>query len=404
MIDINEALHIVLTHASLLPATKLHLLESDGLVLAEEVHSPWDIPAADNSAMDGYAYFHNSVQGEFLPVCDFLPAGNVFTGTVPAGSAIKIMTGAQIPLGCDTVVPIEDVQEVSDGIKLKSTSKPEMHIRKRGEDVGADDLVFIPGTLIRPQEIGMLASFGKTEVSVYRRPVVAIIATGDELVEPGEKLTPGKIVNCNSYCIASQVKAAGGVPMILGIARDNREATRKMLQNALSADVVITSGGVSVGDYDFVKEVIIELGGELKFWKINMKPGKPLAFGVISDKPIFALPGNPVAAMVGFELFVRPSLLTMMGHTRVNRPFVSAIATEPICNDGKRPHLMRVLVEQVSGKYYLKSTGNQGSARISSMTHGNALVLVPSETAINSGDTVNASLIGSCIYVQNGCY
>jgi molybdopterin molybdotransferase len=187
---------------------------------------------------------------------------------------------------------------------------------------------------------------------------------------------------------------------MLGIARDDREVTRTMLQEGLTADVIITSGGVSVGDHDFVKEVIEELGGELKFWKINMKPGKPLAFAVVADKPLFALPGNPVAAMVGFEMFVRPALLAMMGHTGIIRPLVRAVVTEPIRNTGDRPHLIRALVELQEGRYHLKTTGDQGSARLSSLTLGNALILIPSGIVVNVGDEVDASLLDRSFEMQ----
>ena len=310
------------------------------------------------------------------------------------------MTGAQIPPGCDTVVPVEDVLETPEGIDLTGALKPGSHVRKRGEDVGTDELVFSAGTLIRPQEVGMLASFGRTEVQVYRKPVVAILATGDELVEPGEERLPGKIINSNSLSVAAQVLEAGGTPLMLGIARDDRVITRNMIQKGLQADVIITSGGVSVGDHDFVKEVIEEMGGELKFWKINMKPGKPLAFAVVANKPLFALPGNPVAAMVGFEMFVRPVLLAMMGHTRIIRPLVRAVATEAIRNKGDRPHLIRALVELQNGKYHIKTTGNQGSARLSSLTLGNTLVLVPARVSVNTGEEVDASLLDRSFEMQ----
>lgn len=400
MVSIDEARQIILEQTAKLPDVTVPLLESLGMVLAEDVRSPWDIPSADNSAMDGYAFAHDSLQGESLPVCGFLPAGAIRTETVPPGQAVKIMTGAQIPPGCDTVVPVEDVLEFPEGIKLKGASKPGSHVRNRGEDVVAGALVFTAGTLIRPQEVGMFASFGKTEVRVYRKPVVAILATGDELVEPGEDRLSGKIINSNSYSVAAQVLEAGGRPIMLGIARDDREITRDMLQKGLQADVIITSGGVSVGDHDFVKECIEELGGELKFWKINMKPGKPLAFAVVAKKPLFALPGNPVAAMVGFEMFVRPALLAMMGHSRIIRPLVRAVATEPIHNKGDRPHLIRALAELKNGQYHLKSTGDQGSARLSSLTLGNALVLLPPEVTVNIGDVVDASLLDRSFEMQ----
>jgi molybdopterin molybdotransferase len=393
MVTIDEARRIILLQTQRLPVVTVPLLESLGMILSEEVRSPWDIPAADNSAMDGYTFAHGSLAGLSLPVCGFVPAGIIRTEAVPAGKAVKIMTGAIIPSDCDTVVPIEDVLATHEGITLKGAPESGSHVRKRGGDVGAGELVFTAGTLIRPQEVGMLASFGRTEVPVYRKPVVAILATGDELVEPGGERLPGKVINSNSLSVAAQVVEAGGTPVLLGIARDDRDVTRDMLQKGLQVDAIITSGGVSVGDHDFVKEVIEELGGELKFWKINMKPGKPLAFAVVADKPLFALPGNPVAAMVGFEMFVRPALLAMMGHTRIIRPLVRAVASEPIGNKGDRPHLIRTQVELKGGKYHLKTTGDQGSARLSSLTLGNALVLLPSGASINIGDEVDASLL-----------
>jgi molybdopterin molybdotransferase len=400
MVTIDEARRIILVQAHRLAAVTVPLLESLGMVLAEDVSSPWDIPAADNSAMDGYAFACGSLTGLSLPVCGFVPAGTVRSEAVPAGMAVKIMTGAIIPCDCDTVVPIEDVLTTPEGITLKGAPEHGSHVRKRGGDVCAGELVFTAGTLIRPQEVGMLASFGRTAASVYRKPVVAILATGDELVEPGGERLPGKIINSNSLSVAAQVVEAGGTPVLLGIARDDREVTRDMLQQGLQADAIITSGGVSVGDHDFVKEVIEEMGGELKFWKINMKPGKPLAFAVVADTPLFALPGNPVAAMVGFEMFVRPALLAMMGHTRIIRPLVSAVASEPIGNKGDRPHLIRTQVELKAGKYYLKTTGDQGSARLSSLTLGNALILVPPGAKVKIGDEVEASLLDRSFEMQ----
>ena len=393
MVSIEEAHRIVMEQAALLPVETVPLLESLGMVLAENVFSPWDIPGGDNSAMDGYAFAHASLRGSALPVCGFLPAGSVRTEPVPPGHAIKIMTGAQLPPGCDSVAPVELVRETAGGVLPEGECMPGAHIRKRGEEMVAGDLVFAAGTVIRPQEIGMLASLGRTGACVCRRPLVAVIATGDELVEPGEERVPGKIINSNSYSIAAQVLEAGGRPLMLGIACDDRDLTREKLRTGLQADVVITSGGVSVGDCDIVKEVIEEMGGVLKFWKIDMKPGKPLAFAVVAGKPLFALPGNPVAAMVSFEKFVRPALIAMMGHTRITRPLVMAVLSEPIRNKGDRPHLVRALVEQRDGHYHLRTTGNQGSARLSSLTLCNALVLIPAGAALKAGDEVEASLL-----------
>ncbi len=392
MVSIEEARCIIFENTNLLPTEEIPLLKGLGRVCGEDFHAPFDFPAFDNSAMDGYAFSSKDLRGNLLPLTGFVGAGTAMVDRVAPGKAVKIMTGAPIPPGCDTVVPVEEAEETSEGICIKGNIKAGSHIRKRGHDVQSGTRIIAAGTLLRPQEIAMLASCGMTSVRVFRKPKIGVLATGDELLEPGEPLSPGKIVNSNSSGIAAQVLDAGGEPLMLGIARDEEDATRKAILAGLEADILITTGGVSVGDRDRVKEAIAALGGKIGFWKVNMKPGKPLAFAVLHGKPIFALPGNPVAAMVSFELFVRPAILRMTGHAGIFRPVVSAELTEPVNNKGDRPHLIRIFVEMRDGRYFACTTGSQCSARLSSLTEGNGLTTVAPGASLLPGDEVAVSL------------
>jgi molybdopterin molybdotransferase len=303
------------------------------------------------------------------------------------------MTGAPLPPGCDTVVPVEDVTLHGSQIEISGKVKPGNHVRKKGEELSSGSLAIHAASLLRPQEIGMLASFGITSVPVFRRPSVAILATGDELLEPGTDYRYGKIFNSNSYSLACQTMEAGALPVMLGIAADKPESTRSKLLEGNRHDILITSGGVSAGDRDYVKDTIIELGGEILFWKICMKPGKPLAFGILNNKPVFALPGNPVAAMVAFEMFVRPSILKMQGHRGIHRPRVKAVLTEPLRNRGDRPHLVSVNVRLQQGIYTVSNTGDQGSARISALIAGNGLMQLEPGQSLEAGESATVILL-----------
>jgi molybdopterin molybdotransferase len=393
MIHIEEAQQIILRHIAPLPTEELPLLQGIGRVASEDVDAPRDIPATDNSAMDGYAFSCAVVRGNSLFVSGNIPAGKERTTPVAAGEAVRIMTGAPIPRGCDTVVPIENVETIGDTIRLLGEVRPGTHIRKRGEDVRAGQRAIAANSPLRPQEIGMLASLGKSSVRVYRRPRVGVLATGDELLEIGSPPAPGKIINSNSYSIAAQVVESGGDPVMLGIAEDEMERTCDRIREGIRGDLLITTGGVSVGDRDCVKEAIVVLGGEIKFWKVHMKPGKPVAFAILEGKPVFALPGNPAAAMISFEVFVRPALLKMTGHIRIFRPTVMAALTEPIANQGDRPHLIRVRVEARQDGYVASATGNQSSARLSSLTAANGFVKIAPGTTLASGESVVVSLL-----------
>ncbi len=391
MITIAEAQHIILSAIHPLGGEELPLLSALGHIAYEDVISPWDIPTVDLSAMDGYTFA--ALAAGPLSVCDVIHAGSSRGETVPAGCAVKIMTGAPIPPGCDTVVPVEDVHVAGDRITLRSEVRQGDHIRRRGEDVTAGAHVIPVGALLRPQEIGMLSSLGRTSVQVYRKTRCGVLSTGDELLQPGSIPQPGKIINSNSFSIAAQLLDAGAEPVMLGIARDDREETRRKIAEGLQADILITTGGVSVGDKDFVREALLDLGGEIRFWKVAMKPGKPVAFAIVQGKPVFALPGNPVAAMVAFEQFVRPALLKMMGHTRLFRPVVRGTLTESVKNKGGRPHLVRVAVQLADGRYLATPTGNQSSARLTSLTSGNGLVKLPPEAVCTFGEEVEVQLL-----------
>lgn len=393
MVSIEEAQHTILAQITPLETEKVSVFQALNRVTPEDHVAPWDIPAADNSAMDGFAFSHAGIKENRLKVTGFLPAGEVHADLVPPGEAIRIMTGAPIPPGCDTVVPIEDVEEEDDWIKLRSAVKAGIHLRRRGEDITSGDIVIPAGSLLRPQEIGMLSAMGSTSLAVYRRARVAILSTGDELLEPGSTPMPGKLINSNSYSLAAQALDAGGDPVLLGIAADTLEATMEKIRAGLNADMLVITGGVSVGDRDFVKAAIEAMGGSIAFWKINMKPGKPLAFAMLEGKPIFALPGNPVAAMVSFELFVRPSILKAMGHRRIFRPVVKAVLQQPAINKGNRPHLVRGIVSKQDHRYLVSTTGNQSSGRLSSLVLGNGLMKLAPESAFPAGNEVEVILL-----------
>ena len=392
MVSIEQAQATILAQVKTVGSEEVPLFQALNRVTPQDHIAPWDIPAADYSAMDGFAFSHEGMTGDRLKVSGYLPAGELHRDLVPAGEAIKIMTGAPIPPGCDTVVPIEDVEQEGDWIRLTAV-KEGTNVRQRGEDIQNGNVVIPAGSLLRPQEIGMLSAMGRTTLSVHRRARVAILSTGDELLEPGSVPVPGKIINSNSYSLAAQVLDAGGEPILLGIAPDTLEDTCNKIAAGLEADLVVISGGASVGDRDFVKPAIERLGGSVTFWKVDMKPGKPLAFALLRDKPVFALPGNPVAAMVSFELFVRPALLQAMGHDRVLRPKVTAYLQEKAANKGTRPHLVRGIVTKQEDRYYVSTTGNQSSGRLSSLVQGNALVRLAPQASHVSGDTVEVLLL-----------
>jgi molybdopterin molybdotransferase len=402
MMSFEEALGKILSRIQPLGFEKVLLLESLGRIIGEDIYAKRDIPPLDNSAMDGYALRFEDIRESTrdhpvrLEVIEDLPAGFVSRKTIGKGQAIRIMTGAPIPKGADTVIPVEETKK-GNGFTfiLKATSLGE-NIRRSGEDVKKGERVISKGDLIRPAEVGMLASVGRSSVLVYQKPLVAILCTGDELVDVDENLDESKIISSNSYTLAAQVKDCGAVPVQLGIARDRKEEIREKLRQGTRADVLISSAGVSVGDYDFAKDALGDLGLEMAFWQVSMKPGKPLAFGTIQGKPVFGLPGNPVSSMISFEEFVRPSLLKMMGHREVLRPVVEAILQEEIRKASGRRHFIRAFVSFKEGSYFATTTGDQGSGILMSMLKANGLIMIPEAQEIaRVGDKVKVQLLGA---------
>lgn len=398
----EEARNTILQHVASLSAETVPLLESLGRVLAEDISAPWDMPTCSNSAMDGYAVRADDCKvGEPMPIIDYIPAGGCSRISLERGTAIKIMTGAPIPEGCDSIVPLEEARESLGAVVVQRAVSVHQHVRLAGEDICKGDIVLTKGTLIHPKDISVLASLGQIKVPVFRKPRVAIVATGDELLELGEIPAAGKIINSNSYFLAAATKALGATPIMLGIARDNLDSHRQMLREGLNADVLITSAGVSVGDRDLVRDVLGELGVEQIFWRVDVKPGRALAFGIKDATPVFALPGNPVSAMLTFEEFVAPALLRMMGHNNVIRPLFAAELQHEIKKAPGRTHFARVYVEYVDGKYLARSAGKQETGLLKTLLSANAIALLPSErTTFFAGDPIqvhflNIDLLGT---------
>jgi molybdopterin molybdotransferase len=350
--------------------------------------------------MDGYAVRSADIAKATrdhpirLEVVEDLPAGFISKKALQKGQAIRIMTGAPIPRGADAVIPVEETAKEGNEAVIFKATVPGDCIRKAGEDVKKGDRVIFAGDVIRPSEIGMLASVSRSSIHVYQRPLVAILCTGEELVDVDEELGEARIVSSNSYTLAAQVKECGAIPIQLGIAKDRKEEITSKLRQGLRADVLISSAGVSVGDYDFVKDVWRDLGMQMAFWKVAMKPGRPMAFGTIGDKPVFGLPGNPVSSMVSFEQFVRPSLLKMMGHRRLFRPIIEAILKEDIHKESGRRHFMRAFVSYESDRYFVSTTGDQGSGILWSMVKANGLIMIPEgKGVVSAGEKVQVQLL-----------
>ena len=418
MLSVEEALEKILNEVDTLEEESVPILDSLGQVLTEDIESDINVPPLDNSAMDGYAVIAEDTKGasaespRFLRVIDTVMAGSISQQKVVRGTAIRIMTGAPVPKGADSVVQFEN----TDDEKRKETSSVEpitevgilseatsgLNIRIAGESISRGAIVLRKGTVIRPSEIGLIASMGYSRVNVIRRPVVAVLSTGNELVDIEQPLPEGKIYNSNSYSIASLVKRYGAIPKMLGIAKDDDEDLVNKLKQAQDADMLLTTGGVSMGDYDMVKDILAR-DGEMIFWKVRVKPGKPLAFGKIKGTgrngsghsiPHLGLPGNAVSCMVSFELFVRPALIKMMGKKNFNKPTVDAILEANVKNSAGRRVYDRAVIEKRNGHYYARLTGPQGSGILSSMGMANGLVLIPEDMKeIQKGEVVKALML-----------
>jgi molybdopterin molybdotransferase len=400
MITVEKALQAIFLNFHQLGLEKVNILDARARVIGEDVFATRNIPPADNSAMDGYAVRHIDTKGATrviplrLKVIEEIQAGKFPQKRLKKGEASRIMTGALIPDAADAIVRQEDTKKIGKTVIIYNSVKEGQDIRFVGEDVQKEELVISKGSVISPAQIGMLASLGRAFVSVYQKPRVAIIATGDELVDIENDPPPAKIVNSNSYSLAAQVMECGAIPLILGIAKDKKSELQEKFKTALHADLIISSGGVSVGNFDFVKDVMGEIGNAMHFWQVAMKPGKPLAFGAIKGIPMFGLPGNSVSAMVSFEQFVRPYLLKMQGHTKIFRQTIKALSSQEIQKKKGVKHFIRAIVKKEKNQYVATITGEQGSGILKSMVLANALiVLKENETKVKKGDPVTVQLL-----------
>lgn len=407
-LTVTEALSLVLGGVAVLPAEKVSLDNALGRVLAGTVTAQDSLPPFANSSMDGYAVRSADVQGAgeshpvSLQVLADIAAGAVPTVVVKAGTAARIMTGAAMPEGADAVVPVEDTNEpwrdaerpLPDQILVSRAVSHGDYVRPVGEDIEAGQVVLSPGHALRPQEIGVLAALGVSQVPVYRQPRVGLLSTGDELIAVEEALRPGKIRDSNSYAQAAQIKNLGAKPISLGVARDDEADVRQKLETGLNqgVDLFVSSAGVSVGAYDVVKAVL-EKEGSVGFWRVRMRPGKPLAFGTYNGVPYLGLPGNPVSAMVSFERFVRPAILKLAGSNAFARPEVTVIFQEDITSDGRETYV-RAIVSRTADGYVAVSTGSQGSHVLTSLVKANALVIIPEGVKrVEAGTPLQAMMI-----------
>ena len=415
MISVEDARARILAFVERLEAERVPPLEALGQTLAEDVVAGFDIPPLDNTAMDGYAVRAADTAGasesrpRALRVIADLAAGYVLETAVGAGEAVRIMTGAPVPPGADAIVPFEETDETlrepgeaparGGTVGVFKAAAPAANVRRRGEDIRAGLVALEAGRVVRASEIGVLASLGRTRVAVHRRPEVAILSTGDEIAAPGEERRPGQIYDANAPGVAALVRAFGGRPRLLGIARDTVDDLTASIHAGLDADMIVTSAGVSRGDFDVVKDVLAREGA-IDFWTVRMKPGKPLAFGAFEAPdgrrvPHLGLPGNPVSSMVAFELFGRPAIFRMLGREGWERPIVRAVARDRIVNtDGRRFFARCIVTTGDDGRLYADLTGPQGSGILTSMSAANGLAVIPEDRPhADPGDEIDVMMI-----------
>lgn len=390
----------VLARIAPLEPLELALLEAHGCVLAEDVAARASIPRFDNSAMDGYAVAAAAVEpGTPLEVLGEAAAGAPADAEVTPGGAVRIMTGAPIPAGADAVVPVEEAEEEHGKVTLRVAPAPGDHVRRAGEDVREGDSVLGAGTRLQAAELGMLASLGHNRAVVHPKPRLVVLSTGDELVDPGGPLGPGQLYDSNSFMLTALAREAGAACYRQPIVPDDREQLQEAFEGALPrADVLVTSGGVSAGRYDLVKEVLAELG-DVEFTRVAMKPGMPQAFGFLASGaadpvPCFGLPGNPVSAYVSFEVFVRPAIRRMQGRSDLNRPRIAAIADEAFDAPPGKVTFLRVMLERGDGAWHARTTGAQGSGLLHSVVNAHGLAEIPAErTRVERGEQVLVHLL-----------
>jgi molybdopterin molybdotransferase len=398
VLTVEDALEQILSRIEPLAVERVDVMSALGRVLAEPIVSRAVIPPWPNSSMDGYAVRADDTG---RPPVELAVVGRVIAGTLPsrslhAGETMRIFTGAPLPDGADAVVPQEDVTGNGERITVSGRVVSGAYVRPAGEDVRPGDVVAQPGGTIGAAEVGLLATLGYSQVRVFRRPRVAILSTGNELADLGSEPGPGQIPNTNTYSLMAQVIEAGGEPINLGVVPDQLDAITERLRWGLAAaDVLVTSAGVSVGELDLVRDALERSGAELHLWKVSMRPGKPITFGTRAGQPVFGLPGNPVSAMVTFELFVRPALRRMAGARAVDRPRLTARALEKIDNPGSRRGYLRVTLTRDANGYGARLTGDQGSAILRSMVLADGLGIVAPDTTIAAGQSVEVIVLRS---------
>jgi len=400
MIQVDEAREIILSKIEFKGVEKVSLDDALGRILAEDIIALRSNPPMDNSAMDGYAVITADILSATpdnpvkLEVVEHVPAGAVAKGTLKNKQAMRIMTGAPIPQGADAVLMQEDTDKNGNGILAKDKTEVGENIRLAGEDVKEGEVVIRKGVAITPSHIGMMAVVGRSNIYVSQRPTVAILSTGDEIVELDGNPTGPCIYNSNGYMLAAQIRSAGGIPCYLGVAKDNEKDLMEKFDWALKCDIVVSSGGVSVGDYDLVKATLEKMGNEMAFWKVAMKPGKPLAFGKIGERPIFGLPGNPVSSFVSFEQFARPAIKKMMGAKEILPRTVQAKLTRTIHKKTGRLHFMSAVVSWDNGEYTVAPAEEQGSGVLKSTVNANGLLVFPLEKdELKKGELVIVQLL-----------
>ena len=399
-IKVDEARKIILEKIKVQGTEKVSISEALGRILSEDIIARRNNPPMDNSAMDGYALKAKDIELATsenpikLEIIEDLAAGYSPKMTIQSGQAVRIMTGAPIPEGADAVIMQEDTERNENSVQVKDKAEIRENIRDAGEDVREGETVIKKGAKLLPAHIGMMAVVGRSSVLVGRRPSVAILSTGDEIKDLDDSLSGPCIYNSNGYMLAAQVKSAGGIPSYLGIARDNEEDLMEKFNWALQCDMVVSSGGVSVGDYDLVKASLKKMGQEMLFWKVAMKPGKPLAFGRIDNVPIFGLPGNPVSSFVSFEQFVRPSIRKMMGASQLSHLLVQAKLTHTVHKKAGRQHFLSAYVKWENGTCTVSPTQEQGSGILKSTVNANGLLIFPLElTEMLKGTEVTVQLL-----------
>jgi molybdopterin molybdotransferase len=409
-LSVTNAQACILESVKLLAAESVGLEQSLGRVLAEDVRANRDLPPYDVSAMDGYAVRSADLANipATLAVIEDIKAGDLPAKTVQAGQCARIMTGASVPQGADAVIRVEDTLASTDNlVQINVAVKPGNDIRMQGEGMRDGDVVLTAGTAITPGVIGVLATVKQAQVQVYRRPRVAILSTGNELEDIDDPVNPNKIPNSNSYALMAQVQALGIEPDLLGIARDDPAELEEYLQRGLRFDVLLVSGGTSVGVHDYVRPTVEALGVQMKFWRVAMKPGHPVAFGVLQRKVnatpkafVFGLPGNPVSSMVCFEQFVAPALRRMMGHQRLFRRTITARLTHSVKHRPGRTEFVRVTLAKEEGGYYsATSTGAQGSGMLLSMARADGLLVIPAaSTGLASGSAMTVQLLDRTVF------